>query len=48
MDDKYIVEDFLHFLATHDGVVVTGSGSYSYQELRKALINYHEKTKVVF
>ena len=42
MTDKQIVEDFLHFLMTHKGYVVTRTGdgqTYSYLELRKSIIN---------
>lgn len=40
MTDKQIVEDFLHFLMTHKGYVVTRNDSqtYNYLELRKAII----------
>ena len=40
MTDKQIVEDFLHFLNTHKGNMVTGADlTYNYRELRKAIIN---------
>lgn len=42
MTDKQIVEDFLHFLNTHKGYIVTDTGAdqtYDYLELRKAIIN---------
>lgn len=42
MTDKQIVEDFLHFLNTHKGYIVTDTGAdqtYNYLELRKAIIN---------
>ena len=42
MTDKQIVEDFLHFLHTHKGYIVTDTGAdqtYNYLELRKAIIN---------
>ena len=42
MTDKQIVEDFLHFLNTHKGYIVTDTGAdqtYNYTELRKAIIN---------
>lgn len=42
MTDKQIVEDFLHFLYTHKGYIVTDTGAdqtYDYLELRKAIIN---------
>ena len=40
MTDKQIVEDFLHFLNTHKGYLVTGADqTYNYRELRKAIIN---------
>ena len=42
MTDKQIVEDFLHFLNTHRGYIVTDTGAnqtYNYLELRKAFIN---------
>ena len=42
MTDKQIVEDFLHFLHTHEGYIVTDTGAdqtYSYLELRKSIIN---------
>lgn len=42
MTDKQIVEDFLHFLNTHKGYIVTDTGgdqTYNYLELRKAIIN---------
>lgn len=42
MTDKQIVEDFLYFLNTHKGYIVTDTGAdqtYSYPELRKAIIN---------
>ena len=42
MTDKQIVEDFLHFLYTHKGYIVTDTGAdqtYNYLELRKAIIN---------
>ena len=41
MTDKQIVEDFLHFLMTHKGYIVTrdDSQTYGYLELRKAIIN---------
>lgn len=42
MTDKQIVEDFLHFLNTHKGYIVTDTGAdqtYNYSELRKAIIN---------
>lgn len=42
MTDKQIVEDFLHFLKTHKGYIVTDTGTdqtYNYLELRRAIIN---------
>ena len=42
MTDKQIVEDFLHFLNTHKGYIVTDTGAcqtYNYLELRRAIIN---------
>lgn len=42
MTDKQIVKDFLHFLNTHEGYIVTDTGAdqtYNYLELRKAIIN---------
>ena len=42
MTDKQIVEDFLHFLNTHKGYIVTDTGAdqtYNYKELRRAIIN---------
>lgn len=42
MTDKQIVEDFLHFLNTHKGYIVTDTGcdqTYNYKELRRAIIN---------
>ena len=42
MTDKQIVEDFLHFLNTHKGYIVTDTDAdqtYNYLELRKAIIN---------
>lgn len=41
MTSKYIVEDFLQFLALNKGTVVTDNGSYSFKQLREALIEYH-------
>ena len=41
MTDKQIVEDFLHFLNTHKGYIVTDTGAdqvYDYLELRTAII----------
>ena len=42
MTYKQIVEDFLHFLNTHKGYIVTDTGAnqtYNYLELRRAIIN---------
>lgn len=42
MTDKQIVEDFLYFLNTHEGYIVTDTGAdqtYNYKKLREALIN---------
>ena len=42
MTDKQIVEDFLRFLNTHKGYIVTDTGAdqtYNYLELRRAIIN---------
>lgn len=42
MTDKQIVEDFLHFLYTHKGYIVTDTGAdqtYNYLELHTAIIN---------
>lgn len=42
MTSKQIVEDFLHFLNTHKGYIVTDTGAdqtYNYIELRKAIID---------
>lgn len=42
--NKQIVEDFLHFLGSKNGVINTDNYTYSYQELRNALIEYHKET----
>ena len=42
MTSKQIVEDFLHFLDTHKGYIVTDTGAdqtYNYLELRTAIID---------
>ena len=44
LTDKQIVEDFLHFLSSKKGIINTGNYTYSYQELRNALISYHKET----
>ena len=44
MTNKQIVEDFLHFLNTKNGIITTDNYTYSYQELRNALIEYHKET----
>ena len=44
MTNKQIVEDFLHFLNTKNGIITTDNYTYSYQELRNALIEYHKES----
>ena len=39
MTSKQTVKDFLHFLNTRSGNVVTDYNTYDYKELRKALID---------
>lgn len=44
LTNKQIVEDFLYFLSSKTGIINTGDYTYSYQELRNALISYHKET----
>lgn len=49
MTSKQIVEDFLHFLNTHKGHIVTDTGAdqiYNYLELRTAIIDCLQQAMV--
>ena len=49
MTSKQIVEDFLHFLDTHKGYIVTDTGAdqtYNYLELRTAIIDCLQQAMV--